>query len=780
MVVFPHMVVPLLVGRESSVRALEAAMVEEKRLALVTQRDAGVDVPRGADLFGLGTTARILQMMRLPNGTVKVLVEGVERVRVRRLVPGRAFPRLVSTPRPLAQGGDPRALEAVSRRAVTLFEDYVTLHKRIPDEVVGTIQSLADRERLGYLLAGHLLVGPAQKIEIYERDTLEGFFRELGALLAHELEILKLEQKLEDEVKEQVLKNQKEFYLQEQLKAIHRELGGGEEMPEEIRELQEALRKKALPVEARKRVQAEMKRLTLMPSLSPEAAVVRNYLDWILHLPWKKRTRDVLDVDRVARVLDEDHYALVKAKERILEYIAVLKLVGRMKGPILCLVGPPGVGKTSLGRSIARALGRRFVRISLGGVRDEAEIRGHRRTYIGAMPGRILQGMRKAGTVNPVMLLDEIDKLASDFRGDPAAALLEVLDPEQNKSFSDHYLELEYDLSNVLFLATGNVLHTLPPALRDRMEVLELPSYLPDEKLEIARRFLVPKQLAAHGLEPDQLRFSAGALRRLVREYTRESGVRHLERLIASTCRKVARRVAKDGARAFTVGARDLSELLRTPPFTETGLEREHQPGLATGLVWTEVGGEVLHVEVSVVPGGGNLSITGHLGEVMKESAAAALAYTRSRAAALGLAPDFYRQVDVHVHVPQGAIPKDGPSAGITIATALISALTNRPTRARVAMTGEITLRGRVLPVGGLNEKTVAALRAGVETVLLPRANRKDLDDLPASVRRRLAIRLVDSMDAVLRIAFRGGMPTRAEPLPLAAPAPMPAPAVPN
>jgi ATP-dependent Lon protease len=764
------MVVPLLVGREASVHALEAAMVEDKQLALVTQRDSAVDAPTAKDLFELGTTARVLQMMRLPNGTVKVLVEGVERVRVRRFLPGRVFPRLAFEVAPLTAGETAgRTLEAVSRRALTLFEDYVALHKRIPDEIVGTVQSLPDRQRLAYLIAGHLIVSPAQKIEIYAQETLEGFFRELGALLTHEVEILKLEQKLEDEVKEQVLKNQKEFYLQEQLKAIHRELGSGEDLPEEVRELQEALSKKALPAEAKKRAQAEMKKLLLMPPLSPEAAVVRNYLDWILHLPWKKTTRDNLHVDQVARVLEEDHYGLAKVKERVIEYIAVLKLVGRMNGPILCLVGPPGVGKTSLARSIARALGRRFVRISLGGVRDEAEIRGHRRTYIGALPGRILQGMRKAGTVNPVMLLDELDKLASDFRGDPAAALLEVLDPEQNKSFSDHYLELEYDLSQVLFITTGNALHTLPPALRDRLETIPLPSYLPAEKLQIARRFLVPKQLKAHGLEPDRLSLSDGALRRLVDEYTRESGVRNLERLISAICRKAARKVAHEDARV-RVTAAALPELVGTPTFVDTELEREPLPGLATGLAWTEVGGDILHVEVSVVPGRGNLSITGSLGEIMKESASAALSYTRSRADALGLPRDFYRYVDVHVHVPQGAIPKDGPSAGITIAAALISALTHQPTRPRIAMTGEITLRGRVLPVGGLNEKAVAALRAGVETILLPRGNRKDLNDLPADVRERLTIRFVESMDEVLKVAFRGGMPRRPEALPLVPP----------
>jgi ATP-dependent Lon protease len=762
------MVVPLLVGRESSVRALEAAMVEEKLLALVAQRDPAVESPLAKDLFDLGTSARILQMMRLPNGTMKVLVEGVQRIRVERLVPGRAFPRVVWTPHPLGRGGDEgRTLEAVSRRAVTLFEDYVALHKRIPDEIVGTVQSLPDRERLAYLIAGHLLVPPALKIDVYAQETLGAFFRRICGVLSREVEILKLEQKLEDEVKEQVLKNQKEFYLQEQLKAIHRELGGGDELPEEIRELQAALRKKALPPEVRKRANAEMKKLGLMPSTSPEAAVLRNYLDWILHLPWRKKTKDVLDVDAVARVLDEDHYALAKVKERVVEYIAVLKLVGTMKGPILCLVGPPGVGKTSLARSIARALGRKFVRISLGGIRDEAEIRGHRRTYIGALPGRILQGMRKAGTVNPVMLLDEIDKLASDFRGDPAAALLEVLDPEQNRAFSDHYLELDYDLSQVLFIATGNVLFTLPPALRDRMETIQLPSYLPDEKRQIARRFLVPKQLEAHGLEARQLRFTPSAIDRLVADYTRESGVRDLERLIASVCRKVAKRVARDGDGVVQVGARNLHEFLGAPRFADTELEREHPPGLATGLAWTEVGGEVLNVEVAVVPGSGTLSITGQLGEVMRESASAAVAYTRSRAEMLGLPTDFYRHVDIHVHVPQGAIPKDGPSAGITIAVALISALTHRPTRAKVAMTGEITLRGRVLPIGGLNEKAAAALRAGVETVLVPRANRKDLEELPASIRERVQVKLVDSMDEVLRVAFRGGVPRRPEAIPL-------------
>lgn len=755
-VVYPNMVVPLLVGREASVAALEEAMLHNKLLFLVPQFESDTSEPEPSDLHEVGTVSRILQMVKLANGTMKVLVEGIERARPVSYTNEKEFLRVRIDLFPMAELRD-TSTEALARRAMGLFEDYVKLNKRLPDELLMTVQNAADNVRLFYLIASHIILKVPEKVALLRIPTLSESFETLNRTLVSEIEILKLERKIEGEVKTQVLKNQKEFYLQEQLKAIYKELGDSEDQGDEILELQEKADKIGLPRDVREKVDKEIRKLSKMAPLSPEATVIRNYLDWILGLPWKKKTRDNLSVKDVARILDEDHYGLEKAKERIIEYIAVLKLAGKMKGPILCLVGPPGVGKTSLARSIARALSRKFVRISLGGIRDEAEIRGHRKTYIGALPGRIVQAMKRAGTVNPVMLLDEVDKLSVDFRGDPSAALLEALDPEQNHAFSDHYLEVDYDLSKVLFITTANVLYPIHPALRDRMEIIRLPGYLEGEKIEIAKRFLIPKQLGAHGLSEDKVHFTMKAIRKVINEYTREAGVRNLEREIGTICRKIARKVAQKGSQqSMTITERAISKLLGTSKFIEEELEKTNEVGVATGLAWTEVGGEILSIEVSVVPGKGNLTLTGKLGDVMKESAEAALSYTRSRSRVLGLKEDFHNKFDIHVHIPEGATPKDGPSAGIAIATALISALLKLPARRDVALTGEITLRGRVLPIGGLKEKSVAALRAGAKVLIIPRKNEKDLEDLPGEVKKKMKIILVDTMDDVLAVALPG------------------------
>jgi ATP-dependent Lon protease len=755
-VVYPNMVVPLLVGREASVAALEQAMLQNKLLFLVPQLESDTSEPEPSELHDIGTISRILQMVKLPNGTVKVLVEGIERGRPLTYTSEKDFMRVQSEIFPMSELKDTNT-EALARRAMALFEDYVKLNKRLPDELLMTVQNVVSNVRLFYLIASHIILKVPEKVALLKIPTLDESFETLNRTLASEIEILKIERKIEGEVKTQVLKNQKEFYLQEQLKAIYKELGDAEDQGDEILELQDKADKVGLPKEVRDKIDKEIRKLSKMAPLSPEATVIRNYLDWILGLPWKKKTRDNLSVEEVDRILDEDHYGLEKAKERIIEYIAVLKLVGKMKGPILCFVGPPGVGKTSLARSIARALSRKFVRISLGGIRDEAEIRGHRKTYIGALPGRIIQAMKRAGTVNPVMLLDEVDKMSVDFRGDPSAALLEALDPEQNHVFSDHYLEVDYDLSKVLFITTANVLYSIHPALKDRMEIIRLPGYLEGEKTEIAMRFLIPKQLTAHGLREDRLRFTRQAIRKVINEFTREAGVRNLEREISTICRKIARKVAEKGRQqSTTVTERAVAKLLGTSKYIEEELEKTNEVGVATGLAWTEVGGEILSIEVSVVSGKGKLTLTGKLGDVMKESAEAALSYTRSRSRILGLREDFHNKYDIHIHIPEGATPKDGPSAGIAIATALISALLKLPVRREVALTGEITLRGRVLPIGGLKEKSVAALRAGARVLIIPRKNEKDLEDLPAEVKRKMQIILVDTMDDVLTVAIPG------------------------
>ena len=768
-VVFPHVVLPLLVGRPASLAAIESAERADSIVLLVAQRHGEVQEPAAADLHRVGVVARIMHTTRLPNGTTKVLVEGVMRARVARFAPSGAHLRAIVDLLPLvaevpaAESAPDDEPKAQLRRALRLFEEYVGLQRRVPPEVSGLIQGLESEERQAFAMAAHLGVKLELKQRLLEAPTLAALASQLADVLTGELELLRLERKIEEDVKGSLFQNQREFYLQEQLKAIHRELGQEDE--DDVSELEAQLARKGLPEAARARATRELGKLRRMSPLSPESTVARGFLDWVLALPWNERSDDVLDVAHARAVLDEDHYGLEEVKDRILDYIAVLSLVGKLEGPILCLVGPPGVGKTSLGRSIARALGRRFVRMSLGGVRDEAEIRGHRRTYIGSMPGRVIQAMRRAGVVNPVLLLDEVDKLGSDYRGDPAAALLEVLDPEQNRAFNDHYLEIDYDLSQVLFVTTANSLAGIPEPLRDRMEIIRLTGYLDPEKLTIARQFLVPRQLRANGLEPEQVSWEPDAIQAIIRGYTREAGVRELERRIGRVARKLARRRAErpDGDRELVVRADGLKELLGTPPFDPDENTLDDKVGVATGLAYTTVGGEILEIEVSSIPGRGKLQLTGTLGDVMKESATAALSYVRSRAGALRLDRDFHRGRDLHVHIPAGATPKDGPSAGIAIATALVSAITGMPVRGDVAMTGEITLRGRVLPIGGLKEKSVAARRHGIAHVVIPHGNLRDLDDLPPEVRESIRFHAVRTMDEVLAVALRAAPAHEAE-----------------
>jgi ATP-dependent Lon protease len=762
-VFFPNVIMPLLIGRRSSLGALDEAGLGSGDVLLVAQRDASDEEPGGSDLFRTGVIARVIQLSRLPNGSSKVLLEGRERARVTRFVRRRrgilhADVRLD----PLVASGheDARLTDATARRAVALFEEYVELQRRIPSEVIALVQSAVTPERQAYGIAAHVPAALEVRQRILESATLEDAFSAITVLLAGEIEVLRIERKLDDDTRGAMYQTQREFYLQEQLKLIHRELG--QDDADDVSELESSLQAKALPEPVRIRVQRELRKLRRMAPTSPEYTVSRNFLDWIGALPWDERTTETLDVAPARRVLDEDHYGLQDVKDRILDFIAVLSLVGRIDGPILCLVGPPGVGKTSLGRSIARALGRKFVRMSLGGVRDEAEIRGHRRTYIGSMPGRVIQAMRKAEVVNPVILLDEIDKLGLDYRGDPAAALLEVLDPEQNSAFNDHYLEVDYDLSQALFVTTANSLATIPDALRDRMEIIRVPGYLDQEKLAIARKYLVPRQLEANGLDVSEVKLDADVLPAILRSYTREAGVRELDRQIAKLARKLARRQAEAGNQTIAsqhVAASDLHGMLGVERYDADLASLEDKVGVARGLAYTTAGGETLEIEVSVVRGRGKISLTGTLGDVMKESASAAMSYVRGRADELGVAADFYRTRDIHIHIPDGATPKDGPSAGIAIATAVASALTGIPVRGDLAMTGEITLRGRVLPIGGLKEKSVAAHRNHVVDVIIPHANERDLEELPQEVRDAIRFHPVKTMDEVLKLALRDASP---------------------
>ncbi|HXE75518.1 MAG TPA: endopeptidase La [Candidatus Xenobia bacterium] len=760
-VIFPHMMTPFIVGRDSSVRALEEALAGEKKIFLATQHDASIDDPKPDQIHQVGTIATIVQSVKLPDGNIRVLVEGGERARIVKVETTEGFLRAVvkvvtvkATPSP--------TLDAAVQRVTQLFEQYVKSSQNLNYDAMINIVRDTDPARLADTIAANLQLTIEEKQELLELfDPLDRLTR-LGDLLEFEIEKSNVDRSIQSRVKRQMERAQKEFYLNEKMKAIQKELGRGEK--NELDELKKKIETSGMSKGVQEKALQELKRLEMMPPMSAESTVSRNYIDWLLAVPWKQRSREVRDMAKAERILEEDHYGLEKIKERILEFLAVRRLVNNPKGSILCFVGPPGVGKTSLGKSIARATGRKFVRLSLGGVRDEAEIRGHRRTYIGALPGQIIQMMRKAGTINPVFMLDEVDKMSMDFRGDPSAALMEVLDPELNHSFTDHYLDVEYNLSKVMFICTANVLHTIPQPLQDRMEVLRLSGYTDREKLEIAKRFLVRKQREATGLREQNVVFTDEALQEIIEHYTREAGVRNLEREIANICRKVARRVVKEGKQySITLTPENVKDFLGTIKFRDLTRERKSEVGLAQGLAWTEMGGQLLGTEVTLMPGKGKLTLTGKLGDIMQESAQAAMSYVRSRASHFGLPGDFYRHLDVHVHVPEGAIPKDGPSAGITLATAIVSALTKIPVRSDIAMTGEITLRGKVLPIGGVKEKLLAAHRHDISTVLLPRDNEKDMDDIPDYARDTLTIKFVENMDEVLQHALER-MP---EPLPV-------------
>ena len=761
-VVFPHMVVPLFVGRERSIAALEEAMRHDRRILLSAQKQARINEPGPEDIHEVGTIGQVVQMLRLPDGTVKVLAEGKERARIQEFVSRSPF-YLCSAERLEVPSAEGLEVEALMRSVRSSFENYARLNRRVPPEALAAAQSAEAPSQLADHVVVHLTaVKLADRQELLETLDPVARLERLLALLDQEIEILEVERKIRTRVKKRMERTQKEHYLNEQMAAIQRELGERDEFRSELQELEAQLRKKKLSEEAREKVGKELRKLKMMQPMSAEATVVRHYLDWILALPWGEKSEENHDIEAAERVLEEDHYGLEKVKQRILEHLAVCALSGKVRGPVLCLVGPPGVGKTSLARSIARATGRNFVRLSLGGVRDEAEIRGHRRTYIGALPGRIVQSLRKCGSDNPVFLLDEVDKMSSDFRGDPAAALLEVLDPEQNASFNDHYLELDYDLSDILFVTTANTLGGIPLPLRDRMEIIELTGYTDFEKLNIATRYLVPRQREEAGLGDVEVVFSEGALGELIHHYTKESGVRNLEREIGSICRKIARKVLAEGgpqaAQRFEVDEGDVATYLGPHKYEPGKAGQQDQVGVVNGLAYTSTGGELLECEVAIVPGKGKLLITGLLEKGMQESAQAAMSYVRSRHRVLGLAEDFHEKMDVHVHFPE-FVPKDGPSAGITIATAIASAVLDVPVRRTVAMTGEITLRGRVLPIGGLKEKLLAAYRAGIETVLLPRENRKDLHEIPEQVIQALRLVLVEHMDEVLREALLLGDP---------------------
>jgi len=758
MVVFPHMMAPFIVGRESSVQALEEALsTPGKKLFLAAQKDPKIDEPQRGDIHDIGVVATVVQNLKLPNGNVKVMVEGVQRGRVQEVQDGEeALTVEVETYEieyPLSE-----ELQRYMSKVLSSFEQYAKMSHHLAFEGLMSTLKVDDPDRFADILSAHLMVSTQEKQSLLELINPYERLQRLHDLLDVEIEKINIDKRINIKVKKQMEKAQKEYYLNEKIKAIHQELGRKDDRGDEIQELKEKIEKAGLPKEVKEKAEQEIKRLEAMPPVSAESTVSRNYIDWLVSVPWKKRSRENKNLEKGERILNEDHYGLDKIKERILEFLAVRQLVGQTKSSIICFVGPPGVGKSSLAKSIARATGRKFVRLSLGGVRDEAEIRGHRRTYIGAFPGQIIQMMRKAGKVNPVFLLDEVDKMSTDFRGDPSAALLEVLDPEQNDAFVDHYLDVDYDLSKVMFIATANVTHTIPAALKDRMEIMQLSGYTLNEKLAIAQQFLIPKQLKEHGLSSKEISFEDEAIRHLVESYTREAGVRNLEREIGSVCRKIARKVVTERAEEFTleVTPDKVTEFLGKRKYRPRRKKEKSEIGVATGLAWTEVGGEILETEIGTMKGKGKLTLTGKLGDVMQESARAAVSYLRSRADLLGVDPEFNDTMDLHIHVPEGAIPKDGPSAGITMATSLVSALTHIPVRKDVAMTGEITLRGKVLPVGGIKDKVLAAFRAGITEVLLPRENEKDLEEIPAEVMDVLEVHLIESMDEVLAIALDG------------------------
>ncbi len=753
--VFPHMVVPLFVGREKSIHALQAAMDGSRHIFLAAQKNAQTDDPGQDDIHVNGTVCRIIQLLNLPDRNVKVLVEGRRRGTIRRFLPGETY-FMVEIEEVRETIPVDAEQEALMRGVKSTFETYASLTKKIPQDTVSTVSQISEPSRLADTVASHLALKMDDKQELLAIASPPSRLERLLVLMESEIEILQIEKKIHARVKRQMEKTQKEYYLNEQMKAIQKELGGKDDFRQEILDLEGKISTGRMSEEAKNKALGELKKLRLMSPASAEAAVVRNYVDWLVSLPWGSFSEEKTDIVEAENILDADHFGLEKVKERILEYLSVAALLQKMNGPIICLVGPPGVGKTSLARSIARATGRSFVKMSLGGLRDEAEIRGHRRTYVGAMPGKIILNLKKAGTGNPLFLLDELDKMSSDFRGDPASALLEVLDPEQNHVFNDHFLDVDYDLSRVMFITTANSLHTIPRPLLDRLEVIRIEGYTELEKLAIAERYLVPKQIAGHGLSSSKVSFSHEALTELIRFYTREAGVRHLEREIAGLCRKVAHRAVKGALRKIVLRPSHVRDMLGPQRFSHGSADDKDAVGVVSGLAWTETGGELLNIEVTVLPGKGKLTITGKLGEVMQESAQAALTYVRSRAVYLGLEREFYQNVEIHIHVPEGAIPKDGPSAGITMATALTSALTCRPVRRDCAMTGEVTLRGTVLPIGGLKEKILAARRGTMKTVIIPEANRKDLEEIPKEVVAGIRIHLVNHMDEVIDRALTG------------------------
>jgi ATP-dependent Lon protease len=773
-VVFPHMIVPLFVGREKSIRALEEVMRDDKQILLVAQKNAGQDDPGTDDIYRVGTVSSVLQLLKLPDGTVKVLVEGNARAEINSFIDNPKFFQAHANLLPEVDS-DPRELEALARAVVSQFEQYVKLNKKVPPEVLVSLSQIDDPGKLADTVAAHLSLKISDKQELLETNSLVDRLERLYGFMESEISVLQVEKRIRSRVKRQMEKTQREYYLNEQMKAIQKELGELEDGRDEVSEIEERIRKTKLSKEAREKALAEVKKLRSMSPMSAEATVVRNYLDWMLSIPWKKRSKISKDLKHAQQILDEDHFGLEKVKERILEYLAVQQRVDKIKGPILCLVGPPGVGKTSLGKSLARATGRNFVRVSLGGIRDEAEIRGHRRTYIGSMPGKIVQSMKKAKTSNPLFMLDELDKMGADFRGDPSSALLEVLDPEQNSNFNDHYLEVDYDLSDVMFVCTANTLR-MPQPLQDRLEIIRLAGYTEDEKIEIARRHLMPKQLEAHGIKPEEWSLSADALVDLIRYYTREAGVRNLEREIANLIRKATKEILLEDKKRIRITRRNLDTYAGVRKFRYGEAEHEDLVGVSTGLAWTEVGGELLSIEAVTLPGKGRMTTTGKLGDVMQESVQAAKSYVRSRSTALGIIPPTFDKLDIHVHVPEGATPKDGPSAGVAMVTSIVSVLTKIPVRASLAMTGEITLRGRVLPIGGLKEKLLAALRGGIKTVLIPKENEKDLAEIPDNVKKALEIVPVSMVDDVWRRALvRQPEPvewTEIEPERMPAPAP--------
>jgi len=753
-IVFPTMIVPLEVGREKSIRAVDQAMAENRRMVLAMQKDAKVEAPGPDDIYTVGTVVEIKQVVKVPGGTIKVVFEGIARARIDHYLEEEPCLRVAVEEAAEDPTKTPEA-EALMRMVINQYERYIKSSKKVPPESLVTAVQVEEPGRLADTVIAYLTnLEMKDKQSILEAFDVTERLEKVSDILTREMEVLDLERKINVRVRKQMEKTQREYYLREQIKAIQKELGERDEKGTEAEEFRKKIEELGLPDDVKEKALREVDRLEKMPPMAAEAVVVRNYLDWVTNLPWNQFTDDNIDLKNAEAVLEDEHFGLKKPKDRILEYLAVRKLVAKMKGPILCLAGPPGVGKTSLAKSVANALGRKFVRISLGGVRDEAEIRGHRRTYVGALPGRIIQGMRQAGSKNPVFLLDEIDKMSSDFRGDPSSALLEVLDPEQNTTFSDHYIESSFDLSNVLFITTANVVWNIPRPLLDRMELITISGYTEDEKVEIAKRHLLPKQRKDHGLNEENLEVSENVLRSIVREYTREAGVRNLERQLANVCRKAAREIATGDTSAVRVTTQNLHIYLGAPRFQWGKKAKEDQIGVATGMVYTEVGGDVMPIEVSIMKGKGSLMLTGKLGEVMKESAQAGFSYIRSRARELGIEEDFHTKNDIHIHVPEGAVPKEGPSAGISMATAVVSALTRRPVKANVAMTGEITLRGRVLPIGGVKEKLLAAHRAGITEIILPKENEKDLEEIPGNIRKKLEIHLCEHMDEVLRIAL--------------------------